>query len=116
ILLGQEKTGISEEALALADHQIIIPMVGMVQSLNVSVASALILYEAQRQRQLAGMYDSSAASRLSEEEQQRLLYEGGYPVIAKVARRKGLPMPQIDQYGEIVAPPEWWAAIQAADN
>ncbi|MGL5265713.1 MAG: tRNA (guanosine(18)-2'-O)-methyltransferase TrmH, partial [Plesiomonas shigelloides] len=40
ILLGQEKTGISEEALALADHQIIIPMVGMVQSLNVSVASA----------------------------------------------------------------------------
>lgn len=100
ILLGQEKTGISEEALALADHQIIIPMVGMVQSLNVSVASALILYEAQRQRQLAGMYDSSAASRLSEEEQQRLLYEGGYPVIAKVARRKGLPMPQIDQHGD----------------
>ncbi|MGL5401836.1 MAG: tRNA (guanosine(18)-2'-O)-methyltransferase TrmH [Plesiomonas shigelloides] len=116
ILLGQEKTGISEEALALADHQIIIPMVGMVQSLNVSVASALILYEAQRQRQLAGMYNSSAASRLSEEEQQRLLYEGGYPVIAKVARRKGLPMPEIDQHGEIVAPPEWWATIQAADN
>lgn len=56
ILLGQEKTGITPEALALADSDIIIPMVGMVQSLNVSVASALILYEAQRQRENAGMY------------------------------------------------------------
>lgn len=49
ILMGQEKTGITQEALALADQDIIIPMIGMVQSLNVSVASALILYEAQRQ-------------------------------------------------------------------
>lgn len=52
ILMGQEKTGITQEALALADQDIIIPMIGMVQSLNVSVASALILYEAQRQRQM----------------------------------------------------------------
>ena len=44
ILMGQEKTGITQEALALADQDIIIPMIGMVQSLNVSVASALILY------------------------------------------------------------------------
>ncbi|MFZ6043991.1 TrmH family RNA methyltransferase, partial [Vibrio natriegens] len=57
IILGGEKNGITSEALALADQDIIIPMVGMVQSLNVSVASALILYEAQRQRQQAGMYD-----------------------------------------------------------
>ncbi|EHB9087072.1 tRNA (guanosine(18)-2'-O)-methyltransferase TrmH, partial [Salmonella enterica subsp. enterica serovar Enteritidis] len=48
ILMGQEKTGITQEALDLADRDIIIPMIGMVQSLNVSVASALILYEAQR--------------------------------------------------------------------
>lgn len=40
ILMGQEKTGITQEALALADQDIIIPMIGMVQSLNVSVASA----------------------------------------------------------------------------
>ncbi|MBP9679428.1 MAG: tRNA (guanosine(18)-2'-O)-methyltransferase TrmH, partial [Aeromonas sp.] len=39
ILVGQEKHGIGEEALALADHHIVIPMVGMVQSLNVSVAA-----------------------------------------------------------------------------
>lgn len=78
ILMGQEKTGISEEALALADQDIIIPMIGMVQSLNVSVASALILYEAQRQRQNAGMYQR-AKSVLPEDEQQRLLFEGATP-------------------------------------
>lgn len=50
-------------------------MTGMVQSLNVSVASALILYEAQRQRQNAGMYKREN-SMLPEEEQQRLLFEG----------------------------------------
>ncbi|MBF4212427.1 tRNA (guanosine(18)-2'-O)-methyltransferase TrmH, partial [Pseudomonas donghuensis] len=71
ILMGQEKTGITQEALDLADRDIIIPMIGMVQSLNVSVASALILYEAQRQRQNAGMYERSN-SMLPEEEQQRL--------------------------------------------
>ena len=62
-------------------------MIGMVQSLNVSVASALILYEAQRQRQNAGMYQR-ANSMLPPQEQQRLLFEGGYPVLARVARQK----------------------------
>ncbi|MGO4746883.1 tRNA (guanosine(18)-2'-O)-methyltransferase TrmH [Serratia quinivorans] len=112
VLLGQEKTGITEEALALADQDIIIPMIGMVQSLNVSVASALILYEAQRQRQNAGLYRREH-SMLNEEEQQRLLFEGGYPVLANVAKRKKLPRPHIDQQGQVVADAEWWAAMQA---
>lgn len=56
IVLGTEKFGVSEEALAECDGEIVIPMLGMTQSLNVSVATALILYEAQRQRQAAGMY------------------------------------------------------------
>ncbi|AGE20575.1 tRNA (guanosine(18)-2'-O)-methyltransferase [Serratia marcescens] len=112
VLLGQEKTGITEEALALADQDIVIPMIGMVQSLNVSVASALILYEAQRQRQNAGLYRRDN-SMLDEEEQQRLLFEGGYPVLANVAKRKGLPRPQIDEQGQVVASAEWWAAMQA---
>ena len=86
ILMGQEKTGITQEALDLADRDIIIPMIGMVQSLNVSVASALILYEAQRQRQNAGMYERSN-SMLPEDEQQRLVFEGGYPVL------RSKPMP-----------------------
>lgn len=112
ILLGQEKTGITEEALALADQDIVIPMIGMVQSLNVSVASALILYEAQRQRQNAGLYRREH-SMLDAEEQQRLLFEGGYPVLANVAKRKKLPRPHIDQQGQVVADAEWWAAMQA---
>lgn len=57
IVLGTEKFGVSEEALAECDGEIVIPMVGMTRSLNVSVATALILYEAQRQRQAAGMYE-----------------------------------------------------------
>jgi len=55
IVLGTEKFGVSEEALAECDGEIVIPMAGMTQSLNVSVATALILYEAQRQRLAAGM-------------------------------------------------------------
>lgn len=113
ILLGQEKTGISSAALALADRDIIIPMIGMVQSLNVSVACALILYEAQRQRQNAGMYRREH-SMLDEDEQQRLLFEGGYPVLARVAKRKKLPRPYIDDSGQVIAEPSWWAAMQSA--
>lgn len=112
ILMGQEKTGITDEALTLADKEIIIPMAGMVQSLNVSVASALILYEAQRQRQNAGMY-LRQESLLDEAEQQRLLFEGGYPVLARVARQKGLPYPYINDRGEVEAESDWWATMQA---
>ncbi|CFQ64728.1 tRNA guanosine-2'-O-methyltransferase [Yersinia frederiksenii] len=115
ILMGQEKTGISQEALALADQDIIIPMIGMVQSLNVSVASALILYEAQRQRQNAGMYQR-AQSVLPQEEQQRLLFEGGYPVLAQVAKRKGLPQPYIDDQGQVIADAQWWSAMQSTES
>ncbi|MGO1295708.1 MAG: tRNA (guanosine(18)-2'-O)-methyltransferase TrmH [Vibrio sp.] len=113
IILGSEKTGISAEALALADQDIVIPMVGMVQSLNVSVASALILYEAQRQRQIAGMYDRSE-SPLPQETIQRVLFERGHPVLAKVAKRKGLPYPPLDDEGQIIAEPAWWQEMQRA--
>lgn len=113
IVMGQEKTGISQQALALADQDIIIPMVGMVQSLNVSVASALILYEAQRQRQNAGMYQRTRTL-IPQAEVDRILFERGHPVLAKVARRKGLPYPALDDEGQIVADPTWWASMQAA--
>ncbi|WP_158162023.1 tRNA (guanosine(18)-2'-O)-methyltransferase TrmH [Grimontia hollisae] len=113
IVMGQERTGISQQALALADQDIIIPMVGMVQSLNVSVASALILYEAQRQRQNAGMYQRTRTL-IPQAEVDRILFERGHPVLAKVARRKGLPYPALDEEGQIVADPTWWASMQAA--
>lgn len=113
MILGQEKTGISPQALALADQQVIIPMIGMVQSLNVSVASALLLYEAQRQRQQAGMYQN-VRQPISDEAIQTILFERGHPVLANVAKRKNLPYPKLDQYGQIQADPAWWAAMQAA--
>ena len=50
VVLGNEHRGVSEEAAEAADETFMIPMFGMVQSLNVSVASAVILYEALRQR------------------------------------------------------------------
>src|SRR5210317_1411994 len=56
LVVGTELFGVSEQALALADQQVRIPMKGMTQSLNVSVACAVVLYEAMRQREIAGMY------------------------------------------------------------
>lgn len=112
IIVGQEKTGISDQALALADHHIVIPMLGMVQSLNVSVAAALILYEAQRQRQVAGLYQRDYSD-IDPQEQQRLLFEGGYPTLARVAKHKGLPYPHIDPDGNIRADQTWWDSMQA---
>ncbi|MCG3722641.1 tRNA (guanosine(18)-2'-O)-methyltransferase TrmH [Vibrio cincinnatiensis] len=111
IVVGSEKTGISQQALALADQEIVIPMVGMVQSLNVSVACALILYEAQRQRQQTGMYQREQ-SPLPEQTIQRILFERGHPVLAKVAKRKGLPYPTLDEQGQIIADLNWWNAMQ----
>ncbi len=62
VLLGNERDGVSPGAAALADQHVIIPMLGMVQSLNVSVAAAVILFEAQRQRLAAGKYDHPSLS------------------------------------------------------
>lgn len=56
IVFGSESTGVSEEALGWADYRIKIPMLGMVQSLNLSVSVAIILYEALRQRWSRGFY------------------------------------------------------------
>lgn len=109
VIFGQEKYGVTDEAIAMADQDIKIPMVGMVQSLNVSVAAALVLYEAQRQRQLAGLYD---VQHLSEEECQRVLFEGGYPTLTKVCKQKGIPYPPIDDAGRIDAAEDWWQQMQ----
>ena len=62
IILGNENRGISEEAAKFADERFVIPMHGMVQSLNVSVSAAITIYEAVRQRRLKGMYEQSDLS------------------------------------------------------
>lgn len=98
VMMGAELDGVSPEGLALADAHVVIPMMGMVHSLNVSVATALLLYEAQRQRAAAGMYD---ASRLDEEEFRRTLFEWAYPSLAAARRDDGAPYPILDEDGQI---------------
>ncbi|WP_462173737.1 tRNA (guanosine(18)-2'-O)-methyltransferase TrmH [Pseudoalteromonas xiamenensis] len=110
IIVGQEKLGITERALELADKHIVVPMEGMVQSLNVSVASALILYEAQRQRAAAGLYERTGM--LDQETQHRLLFEGCHPIIANRCKAKGLPYPPLDDEGEIVADEQFWHILK----
>jgi len=61
-VFGNEVRGVSEEASRTADGTVFIPMMGMVESLNVSVACAVALYEALRQRRLAGQYDAPGMS------------------------------------------------------
>ncbi|RXS41577.1 tRNA (guanosine(18)-2'-O)-methyltransferase TrmH [Idiomarina sp. 29L] len=109
ILLGQEKYGVTERALAQADHHVMIPMVGMVQSLNVSVAGAVMFYEAQRQRELAGMYQSP---QISASERHRVLFEGGHPIYAKACKRKGIAYPELDESGQIMADDTWWQTMR----
>ncbi len=57
LVLGNEHSGVSEEALAGADKNILIPQVGMIQSLNISVACAVSIYEAFRQRKASGKFN-----------------------------------------------------------
>ena len=72
VVMGNESRGVSDEAAELADETYYIPMRGMIQSLNVSVATAVTLYEAQRQRVLKGLYNQSE---MSEEELNKMIDE-----------------------------------------
>lgn len=56
LVFGNEHAGISEEVLKLADGNFVIPQMGIIRSLNISVACAVTLYEAYRQKSLAGHY------------------------------------------------------------
>jgi tRNA (guanosine-2'-O-)-methyltransferase len=71
-VLGNESRGVSDEAAEKADFCVRIPMVGMIESLNVSVAAAVCLYEAYRQRAAGAGY---AAPSLSDEDRQAILEE-----------------------------------------
>lgn len=101
VLLGQERDGLTAAAAARADRTIAIPMLGMVASLNVSVAAALILFEAQRQRVAAGLYDRS---RLDPAIYRQTLFEWAYPVLAERCHRHGVPYPDLGDDGELLGP------------
>ena len=57
IIMGNEHAGVPEELIPHVDGEVYIPMFGMIKSFNVSVAAALMLAEASRQRREAGMYE-----------------------------------------------------------
>lgn len=80
IIFGNEHSGISEEALTICNQTVSIPMFGMIESLNVSVAAAAILYEAARQRLQKGLYP-----RQNDRPARTKLYAGG--PISKLAEK-----------------------------
>lgn len=59
LVFGNEHDGVTDECLSYCNGNFIIPQVGMVKSLNISVACAVSLYEAYRQKDLKGMYDGT---------------------------------------------------------
>ena len=111
LLLGTEKQGVSAAALAAADCQVVIPMMGMVASYNVSVACAIILAEVQRQRQQAGLY---ARSRLPEATYRRRLFQWCQPSVSAFCDARGLDYPDLDREGEIVDAPRWYRSVREA--
>jgi len=100
LMMGTERHGLTDESLGLADEHVEVPMMGLARSLNVSVATSLILFEAVRQRQAAGMYEQS---RLSPEAFERKLFEWAYPAIARARRREGRPYPGLSADGELIS-------------
>jgi len=98
LLLGSELWGVTGSAAEVADHHVVIPMKGVVTSLNVSVAAALLLYEASRQREAAGLYSDR---RLDPVIFERTLFEWAHPRIAKRCRSLGVPYPPLTEDGEL---------------
>lgn len=99
LLLGAEKYGISDTASPFIDKSITVPMLGMVESFNVSVACAIILAEARRQREQAGFYQQR---RLHDSRYQKLLFEWSQPLLAKYCQKHQLPYPALNDQGEII--------------
>ena len=75
LVFGNEHSGVSEEIRRLADGNFIIPQSGIIRSLNISVACAVTLYEAYRQKTIAGHYDKT---KLNDEVLKELIEKWGY--------------------------------------
>lgn len=75
LVFGNEHSGVSEEIMPYTDGNFIIPQVGIIKSLNISVACAVSIYEAYRQKQAAGHYANPA---LPAERRQELMNEWGF--------------------------------------
>jgi len=109
VLFGAELFGVSEQAAELADEHVSIPMQGMVESYNVSVAAAIVLTEAQRQREAAGMYSQCS---LDLKTYSRTLFKWYRPREAEYCDEHGLDYPAMDEEtGELVNP-EAFASVR----
>ena len=75
LVFGNEQTGVSEELRAASNGNFIIPQMGIIRSLNVSVACAVTIYEAMRQKALAGHYKKRS---LPDEQYNTLLEQWGF--------------------------------------
>jgi tRNA (guanosine-2'-O-)-methyltransferase len=71
LVFGNERKGLSQAMLDLCDGNFLIPQVGMITSLNISVACAVSIYEAFRQKQVAGHYQQK---KVNAAEQQALMH------------------------------------------
>ena len=99
-VLGAEKWGLSDELRSKVDESIFIPMSGMVQSLNVSVAASILLFEAIRQRKSKGLLPFDGEG-LSAKEYQKTLFEWSYPDLATIYKKSGKQYPKLNEKGEI---------------
>ena len=99
-VLGAEKWGLSDELISNVDESIYIPMSGMVQSLNVSVATSILLFEAIRQRECQGLLPINGEG-LNATEYQNTLFEWCYPQLASVYKKSGHKYPTLNKNGEI---------------
>ena len=95
---GHREVWCQREAAAAVDQHVIIPMMGMVESFNVSVAAAIILSEACEQRRAKGFYDSP---RVDEARYNALLFRWGHPKIARLCDAEGVPYPELDEDGQV---------------
>ncbi len=99
-ILGAEKWGLSDDLISEVDECIYIPMYGMVQSLNVSVAASILLFEAIRQRDRVGLLPKNGEG-IDQQKYQKTLFEWAYPEMKNYYKENGYQYPEIDENGEI---------------
>ena len=99
-VLGAEKWGLSDSIINEVDESIFIPMSGMVQSLNVSVAASILLFEAIRQREVKGLIPKNGEG-LDEQEYKKTLFEWSYPELVETYKKSGKTYPELTESGEI---------------
>ena len=107
--MGAELKGVSECTRELADHNIIVPMMGMVESFNVSVACALILAEAQSQRYKEGHY---SVQKLNSADFDRFFFQWAHPKLRLFCDNNNIPYPPVDEEGEVINLSSWYASVK----